>query len=207
LAFTFFFRDQQVLERVVEHILPSLAGRAHPRIWDAGSAMGQEPYTLAMILAERMGHFAFNNLRIDATDVESTGQFARMIEAALYPRDELSRLPAGILEKYFEANGQHDYFRVIDRIRQRVVFQQHDLLSLQEVGQGYSLVLCKNVLLHFQPPERIEVLKMFHRALAPGGLFASELTQEMPPELGLLFERAIPDAQVFRKVEAGPCGS
>ena len=200
MAFTFFFRDQQVLERVAEHLLPSLAGRAHPRIWDAGSAMGQEPYTLAMILAERMGHFAFNNLRIDATDVESTGQFAKMIEAAVYPRDELSRLPEGILEKYFEPNGQHDHFRVIDRIRGRVVFQQHDLLSLKEIGQGYSLVLCKNVLLHFQAAERIEVLKMFHHALAPGGLFASELTQEMPPELAPLFERAIPDVQVFRKV-------
>jgi chemotaxis protein methyltransferase CheR len=207
LAFTFFFRDQQVLERVADHLLPSLAGRSHPRIWDAGAAMGQEPYTLAMILAERMGHFAFNNLRVDATDVESTGQFAQMIEAALYPRDELSRLPEGILEKYFETNGQHEYFRVIDRIRQRVVFQQHDLLSFQEIGQGYSLVLCKNVLLHFQPGERIEVLKMFHRALAPGGLFASELTQEMPPELASRFQRAIPDAQVFRKVEGGPCGS
>ena len=62
-------------------------------------------------------------------------------------------------------------------------YQRHDLLSFQEIGQGYSLVLCKNVLLHFQPPERIEVLRMFHRALAPGGLFASEQTQEMPPEL------------------------
>ena len=77
LAFTFFFRDQQVLERVVEHLLPSLAGRSHPRIWDAGAAMGQEPYTLSIMLAERMNHFAFNNLRIDATDVESTGQFAQ----------------------------------------------------------------------------------------------------------------------------------
>jgi chemotaxis protein methyltransferase CheR len=200
VAFTFFFRDQQVLERVAEYLIPGLAGRSHPRIWDAGSAMGQEPYTLAMILADRMGHFAFNNLRIDATDVESTGQFAQMIEAALYPRDELSRLPEGILEKYFEANGQHGYFRVLDRIRQRIVFQQHDLLSFKEIGQGYSLVLCKNVLLHFPQAERIEVLKMFHRALAPGGLFASELTQEMPPELAPLFERAIPDVQVFRKV-------
>ncbi len=207
MAFTFFFRDQQVLERVVEYLLPSLAGRSHPRIWDAGSAMGQEPYTLAMILAGRMGHFVFNNLRIDATDVENTGQFAKIIEAAVYEREELSRLPDGILEKYFESNGKPDYFRVIDRIRQRVVFQQHDLLSFQEIGQGYSLVLCKNVLLHFQPGERIEVLKMFHRALAPGGLFASKLTQEMPPELALLFQRAIPDVQVYRKVEAGPCGS
>jgi hypothetical protein len=48
---------------------------------------------------------------------------------------------------------------------------------------------------------------MFHRALAPGGLFASELTQDMPPELDRLFQRAIPDVQVFRKVEGAECGS
>jgi len=207
LAFTFFFRDQQVLERVAEFLIPGLAGRSHPRIWDAGSAMGQEAYTLAMILADRMGHFGFNNLRIDATDVENTGQFARMIEAAVYPKDELSRLPEGILEKYFEPSGQPDHFRVVDSIRQRVKFQQHDLLSLREIGQGYSLVLCKNVLLHFQALERIEVLKMFHRALAPAGLFASEHTQDMPPELAPLFQRLIPNGQLFRKVEGGPCAS
>jgi chemotaxis protein methyltransferase CheR len=202
LAFTFFFRDQQVLERVVEHCLPSLAGRNHPRIWDAGVAMGQEPYTLSILFAERMGHFAFSNLRIEATDVESTGQFAQVIEAGVYPREELSRLPEGIFDKYFEPNGKPGYFRVIDKVRRRVAYQRHDLLSFKEIGHGYSLVLCKNVLLHFHPEERIEVLKMFHRALAPGGFFATEQTQEMPPELGSLFERTIPDGQLFRKVEA-----
>jgi chemotaxis protein methyltransferase CheR len=207
LAFTFFFRDYQVLERVVEHSLPVMAGRSHPRIWDAGVAMGQEPYTLSIMFAERMGRFAFDNLRIDATDVESTGQFAQMIEAGLYPADELSRLPEGILDKYFEPNGKARYFRVIDKIRRRIAFQRHDLLSFQEIGSGYSLVLCKNVLLHFQAPERIEVLKMFHRALAPGGFFATEQTQEMPPELAPLFQRVIADCQLFRKVEGRECGS
>jgi chemotaxis protein methyltransferase CheR len=196
-----------VLERVVEHSLPIMAGRNHPRIWDAGVAMGQEPYTVSIMFAERMGHFAFNNLRIDATDVESTGQFAQIIEAGLYPQEELSRLPEGILKKYFEANGKPGHFRVIDKVRQRVSFQWHDLLSCQEIGHDYSLILCKNVLLHFQPPERIEVLKMFHRALVPGGLFATEQTQEMPRELASLFERVIPDGQLFRKVEASACGS
>ena len=201
MAFTFFFRDQQVLERVVEHSLPTLAGRLHPRIWDAGAAMGQEPYTLSIMFAERMGHFSFDNLRIDATDVESTGQFARMIEAARYTREELSRLPEGILGKYFEPEDESGHFHLIDKIRRRVAFQSHDLLSFQEVGQGYSLVLCKNVLLHFLPPERIEVMRMFHRALAPGGFFATEQTQEMPQELGSLFQRVTPDVPLFRKSE------
>ena len=207
LAFTFFFRDQQVLERVIEHVLPNLAGRIRPRIWDAGVATGQEPYTLAIMLAERMGHFAFSNLRIDATDVESTGQFAGAVEAGVYAKDELSRLPKGILEKYFEPSGEPGRFRTIDNIRRRVAYQRHDLLSFQEPGHGYSLVLCKNVLLHFQPIERIEVLTMFHRALAPGGFLATEQTQEMPPELDSRFRRVIPDGPLFRKVEAGECGS
>jgi chemotaxis protein methyltransferase CheR len=207
LAFTFFFRDQQVLERVVEHSLPALAGRTYPRIWDAGSAMGQEPYTFAIMFAERMGRFAFNNLRIDATDVESSGQFARIIEAGQYPREELSRLPQGILEKYFEPGDKPENLRVIEKVRQRVTFQQHDLLSLREIGQGFSVILCKNVLLHFQPLERIEVLRMFHRALAPGGFFATEQTQEMPRELDPMFQRVVPDGPLFRRLESAPCGS
>jgi chemotaxis protein methyltransferase CheR len=207
VAFTFFFRDEQVLEQVVKHLLPSLAGRSHPRIWDAGVAMGQEPYTLAIMLAERIGHFAFENLRIDATDVEESGQFGRLINAAEYPLEELSRLPDGILERFFEPDGKPGYFRVIDGIRRRVVYRRHDLLSFQEIGQGYSLVLCKNVLLHFQPLERIEVLRMFHRALAPGGLFATEQTQDMPAEAAPLFDRVCPEAQLFRRVEGTGCGS
>jgi chemotaxis protein methyltransferase CheR len=169
--------------------------------------MGQEPYTLSILFAERMGHFAFNNLRIDATDVENTGHFAQVIEAALYTDEELSRLPEGILDKYFERNGKPGTFRVVDKVRQPVVFQCHDLLSLKEIGHDYSLVVCKNVLLHFRPPERVEVLRMFHRALALGGFFVTEHTQEMPLELASMFERVIPDGQLFRKVEAGVCGS
>ena len=203
MAFTFFFRDQQVLEQVVEHVLPAIAGRSHPRVWDAGSAMGQEPYTLAIMFAARMNRFAFNNLRIDATDVESTGQFARIIAAGVYEAEELSRLPEGILQQYFEPADKPGYYRVIGNIRRRLAFQRHDLLSFREIGEGYSLVLCKNVLLHFQPPQRIEVLRMFHRALAPRGLLATEHTQEMPGELAPLFERVIPNVQLFRKLEEG----
>ncbi len=205
MAFSFFFRDQQVLERVVDHILPAIAGRNRPRVWDAGAAMGQEPYTLAVLFAERMGHFAYDNLRIDATDVESTGSFARIAENGAYPREELARLPEGILEKYFESNGKPGYFRVIERIRRRVVFQRHDLLSFQEIGQGYALVVCKNVLLHFQPQERVQVLRMFHRALGRGGLLATEQTQEMPPELDPLFRRVARGGPLFEKVEGPRC--
>jgi chemotaxis protein methyltransferase CheR len=61
------------------------------------------------------------------------------------------------------------------------------------------LIVCKNVLLHFQPDERIEVIKMFHAALEKGGYFVTEQTQKLPKEVGHLFEPVVSNAQLFRK--------
>lgn len=204
MAFTFFFRDLHVLELVVRQVAPCLAARSYARIWDAGCAMGQEPYSLCILLAESMGRFAFNNLRIYASDQDS---FGSIIEQGVYPREELERMPAGILEKYFVPAERAGHFQVSDRIRSHVVFQKHDLRSLQEIGRDFTLIVCKNVLLHLESSERVEVIRMFHRALSSDGCFVTEQTQEMPAQLASLYQRVIPGGQLFRKVEAGGCGS
>jgi chemotaxis protein methyltransferase CheR len=64
------------------------------------------------------------------------------------------------------------------------------------------MIVCKNVMLHFQPPQRVEVIQMFHNALEPGGIFVTEHTQKMPGESSHLFEKLLSDCQVFRKIEA-----
>ena len=112
-------------------------------------------------------------------------------------------MPRDLFQKYFRPGGKPGFFQVIDEIRNRVTFQRHNLLSLQPVGNNFSLVLCKNVLLHFQPPERVEVIRMFHQALAPGGFFATEQTQKLPPEMAGYFTQVAGDAQVFKKVAVG----
>jgi len=202
MAFTYFFRDLQVLEMAVEHVVPDLAGRSRAKIWDAGCAMGPEVYTLAILLAGRMGRFAFRNLRIDATDVDETGQFEGIVRAAVYPKDELARMPDGVLAEYFEPQAEPDQYRVVENVRSCVRFQRHDLLTLREIDMGFSLIVCKNVLLHFSHEQRVDVIRMFHRALAPGGYFVTEHTQKMPAENALLFEQVEPHGQLFRKLEA-----
>ena len=59
MAFTYFLRDLHTLERVVEHVVPYTSGRSRVQVWDAGCAMGQEPYSLAMLFAENMGSLRF----------------------------------------------------------------------------------------------------------------------------------------------------
>ncbi len=200
MAFTFFMRDQPTLEYAADHMINYASGRSRIKIWDAGCALGQETYTIAMIFAEKMNQFGFKNLRIDATDYDSANNFGEVVTNAVYPTDELQRTPANLLGKYFEPADKSDHLRVVDQLRSRVFFQYHDLLSFKPIGQDYCLVVCKNVMLHFQYPERVEVFKMFHKALAPGGYLANENTQKLPTEVAHLFAQVVPDAQVYRKV-------
>ncbi|MCX5876044.1 MAG: chemotaxis protein CheR [Deltaproteobacteria bacterium] len=175
------------------------AATAQP--WDAGCALGQETYTLAMILAERMNRFGFKNVQIDATDHDSANRFGDVVSAGVYPHEELKRTPWELLGKYFEPAEKSGHSRAKDALRCRVRFQYHDLLSLQPPRTDYCLVVCKNVLLHFKPGERVEVFKMFHRALAPGGYLANENTQKLPHEVAHLFTQVVPDAQVYKRTE------
>ncbi|MEW6379377.1 MAG: CheR family methyltransferase [bacterium] len=200
MAFTYFFRDMHTLELIVRCMTPWARGRSRVRIWDAGCATGQEAYSLAMMFAENMGHFAFRNLHIDATDVDGSNLFGALISEGLYQGKELQRMPKAFFDKYFQPSGKTEYFKVVDSIRSRVCYQKHDLLSLQPIGEDFSLILCKNVLLHFQYAERVEVIKMFHKALAPGGYFATEQTQKLPEEVSRLFEKVTANAQLFRKI-------
>ncbi|MDD2309858.1 MAG: chemotaxis protein CheR [Desulfuromonadaceae bacterium] len=198
MAFTFFFRDLPVLEYAVNETIKLAMGRMRIKVWDAGSALGQEPYTLAILFAERLGA-TFNNLYLDTTDYDSENNFGDIVKMATYKYEELQRMPVDIFNKYFVSQG-NDLHQVCDKVRSRVFFQYHDLLSLRPIGSDYALVVCKNVLLHFQYSERIEVIKMYHQALSPGGFLALENTQKMPPEISHLFEQVVPDAQLYRKL-------
>lgn len=201
MAFTFFFRDMHTLKLIASNVIPHIYGRSKIRIWDAGCAMGQEAYSLAIMFAENLGHFAFNNLNIMATDIDGSNLFEKIIVEGIYHEVEVKRIEKNLFEKYFIPAEKPDYHQVIERVRSRIYFKKHDLLSLESVGEGFSLILCKNVLLHFQFGERIDVIKMFHRALGPGGYLATEQTQKIPGGAAHLFRQVTGDGQIFQKIE------
>jgi len=202
MAFTYFFRDMQTLELIRDLVLPTLRTRKYINIWDAGCAHGPEPYSIAIILRENMGRFIFRNVRIFATDIEEHDSFGDMIREGIYPENELKRMPRELFVRYFEHNGKPDHFKITDEMRKSISYQKHDLLSLRPVREGFGLVVCKNVLLHFNQEERINVIKMFHRVLHEGGFLVTEQTQKLPEEVKCLFNPVVSNAQVFQKVGA-----
>ena len=176
-------------------------GNKEIRIWDAGCAMGPEPFSLAILLAENLGNFAFKNVKIDATDIDRSDQFEDVISEGVYPYEQLKRIPDEIFQKYFSKYNSDNHYQIDYKIRKRVNYTKHDLLSLEPIYDRYNLILCKNVLLHLQPEERISVFRMFHESLNSGGFLALEQTQELPKKIKPLFEKVKSHAQIFKKVE------
>jgi len=200
MAFTYFFRDRQPLERAVDYLLPSIISSPRVRIWSAGSAMGPEPYTIAILLRERLGHHQFRNIRILASDIDISNNFGKTIMAGRYHTSDLQRLPPNIYERYFKPDADDPEYSIISsELRSVVEFHRHDLLTCEPVASGIRLIVCKNVLLHFTDEERIRVLTMFHGALCEDGIILNEHTQKMPAELEGMFEQVFTDAQIFRK--------
>ena len=153
-----------------------------------------------MMLRERMSDFVFRNVRILATDVEP--QFGPRVAAGIYAEQEVKRIPYPIRYRYFQMASEPGYVQVIPEIRAKVSFAEHDLLSLTPPREDFSLIVCKNVLLHFDEGQRRRVFRMFHGALRPDGLLATEHTQKLPDRMDALFEPAVGYAQVFRRLDA-----
>ncbi|OFX75678.1 MAG: chemotaxis protein CheR [Bacteroidetes bacterium GWE2_29_8] len=199
MAFTYFFRDLQTLELIIEHLNTFISGRSNIKIWDAGCAFGPEPYSLAILLSEKMGKFSFKNVKIYATDIDISNQFEDIIKNGIYPYNELQRIPTEILKKHFTNIG-NEKFQISEDLRSKIIYKREDLTKLNPIGTELSLILCKNVLLHLSAKERVDVIKMFHTALSEGGLFATEHTQKMPEELTDYFTPMQTNAQIFKKI-------
>ncbi|WP_303866579.1 protein-glutamate O-methyltransferase CheR [Acetobacterium wieringae] len=199
MAFTYFFRDLHTLELICNHAIPELWSMPTIKIWDAGCAMGPEPYTLAMLLRERLDQGDFEKVKIQATDIDGSDLFDQIIYQAEYPWEQVQRIPVEIFNKYFIKVKNRDFYRLTAEIRGAVTFLKHDLLTLNAIGKDFGLIVCKNVLLHFNEQERIDVLQMFHDSLMDGGYLAMEQTQKLPAELADQFEAVVSNAQIYQK--------
>jgi len=200
MGFTFFYRDEQTLSLAIDLFVPYIQNRATINIWSAGCSLGQEPYTFAIMLRERMRPFQYRNVKIFATDLDEYDQFGQTITTGIYPAEDIARIPNEIQERYFlKTPNLPDHVQVIEEIRHAVEFRKHDLLSLIPIKLGLQLIICKNVLLHFNEETQLTILHMFWEALEEGGFLLHEQTQKIPEMMADKFEQPISNAQIYRK--------
>lgn len=172
---TFFFRDVKPFLTLRDDILPSLTKKKKIRIWCAGAASGQEPYSIAMLLKDK-GCTA----DIIGTDISTT-----ILDDARrgdYSQADVQRgLPVQMLMKYFQQKGTSWILK--DDIKKMVTFKYFNLLdSMGQMGT-FDLIFCRHVLCHFEDKTRTDVLMRLSLQLADGGylfLGKGETTDILP---------------------------
>ena len=167
---TAFYRDASMWEVLETKVLPALAplsAAAPIRIWSAGCASGEEPFTAAMLLAEWLGADAFHErVTIFATDVDRDA--LTQARRALFTTRQLDAVPAPLREKYFTRCGDGLY--AFDRdLRRSVVFRPHDVINEAPIPQ-IDLLLCRNTLMYFNWDAQRRTIGRLEAALNSGGV-------------------------------------
>ncbi len=168
---TLFFRDNKPFVALEKEILPAAARRAREqgrpmRIWCAASSTGQEPYSIAMILAQVEHLLGGVKVEIIATDY-SAAALARA-KAGVYNQFEVQRgLPVTLLMKYFTPVA--DGFELKPEIRSRVTYQGINLLEPYPAYWQFDIIFCRNVLIYFDVPTKKDVIDRMARTMVRGG--------------------------------------
>ncbi len=198
---TAFFREEKALrflaERLAERLRPGVARSGPVRVWSAGCSAGQEPYSLAILLMERVPLLAPDQLQIWATDLslEMIHHGAR----AIYDAKSLADVPANRLRRFFLRGRGRRYgvYRIVPEVRRLVAFQQFDLRSATWPASGeFDAILCRNVAIYFNESERVRLLDRLTGRLREGGWLVVGHC-EILPERPACLEKLAPS--IFRK--------
>lgn len=196
---TSFFRDAEawdVLKKdVVPRILARRPDRGPIRIWSAGCASGEEPYSLAMLFAEAMGKDAFcGRVKIYATDLDDAA--LNTARHALYAPRDVESVPPTLLEKYFERTNNHYVFQ--RELRKCVIFGRHNIVNDAPISR-IDLLVCRNLLIYLESETQNTVLPRLHYALVNDGvLFLGKAETQLARSK--MFEPVDLKSRIFRKV-------
>jgi chemotaxis protein methyltransferase CheR len=174
---TAFFRESQHFEFLADVVLPPLVARrsAMPILgWSAACSTGEEPYTIAMTLFQRLGAQAGQRVRLLASDL-STRAIARA-GAGVYRADRVSQIPRHLVLKYFQRGSgvPPGFLQVTAPLRQMIEFRRLNLLKPAPPGPPFEFIFCRNAMIYFDRVAQQRAIEGLETRLAPGGyLFTS----------------------------------
>lgn len=170
---THFFREKHHFDALGREILPQFlaqpSGRKRLRIWSSACSTGQEPYSIALTIADHLERLRGWDVRILATDIDT--QVLEHGRAGIYPIDLLEQIPEGYRKRWLRKgrNENAGSFRFVPEIRSFVTFNQLNLLAEWPMKGPFDVIFCRNVLIYFDRATQTELITRFERMLKPGG--------------------------------------
>ncbi|MDF0606839.1 methyltransferase domain-containing protein [Neisseriaceae bacterium TC5R-5] len=181
---TYFFREAQHFDWLRQQAL-RLEGHGTLRVWSAACSTGEEPYTIAMMLADTLG--LSGNWLLFASDINT--KVVAQAQRAIYSKERARKTPPELWKKYF-LRGQDEYqdmVRVVPQLIKRVNFSNVNLLFADAFNQSrFDIIFLRNVLIYFNEETKAKVINQLCHKLRPGGhliIGHSETIRHLPSPL------------------------
>jgi chemotaxis protein methyltransferase CheR len=199
---TKFWRNADTWRALADPYLRELwrAREGRVRVWSAGCASGEEPYSLAVALAETARGAGeerwLERSHIDATDLDRDS--VARTGAAEFPEIAFTEMPVDLARRYFSVPAPRRPTPALQRI---VHVARHDLTSEPPPSPPYDLIVCRNVVIYFERPMQERLFSTFAEALVPGGILVLGKVETLfgPSRQRLKVED--PRERIYRKLE------
>lgn len=199
---TDFFRDKPVWDILRKRVVPDMLaekfrGRSRTiRVWSAGCATGEEPYSIAMMLLDALGEDADKFLiTILGTDLDP--DVLETASKGLYANASLKNIPPSYQVRFVRSVGKES-FEILPEVRRLVRFKNVSLFEGTPMRVA-DLVLCRNVFIYLDRPRQAKVLESFWTALARGGYMVLGRSEKLSIESARRFDPIEPKERVYRK--------
>ncbi len=173
---TRFFRHRSAMAALVDIVVPALREGTRPvRAWSAGCATGEEAYSLAILLRQHIP--SPRKVQVTGTDISAAA--LEVAAAGHYPDDALAHVPADMRDA-FERSG--DAWRVVEDYASLVTFERANLAEAR-FPRHLDVILCRNVLIYFEPEARRRTVERLIDSLVTGGFLCvgySETLRDFP---------------------------
>jgi chemotaxis protein methyltransferase CheR len=167
---TFFFRNTPQFALFTKKVLPEISERKRKsgdftlKIWSAGCATGEEPYSIAISVLETLPDKRLWDIKIMASDVSK--RCIQTAERALYTRAKLQYAPEDYIKKYFRL--ENNFFGVKEEIKKLVSFRHYNLKHENGISD-MDVIFCRNVLMYFELDEQKKIIEKLDGSLQHEG--------------------------------------
>jgi chemotaxis protein methyltransferase CheR len=195
------FRNWETFAAIDRHVIPALSSRDEPaiRVWSAGCASGEEPYSLAILFhrhATASGTLRrLSRLSILGTDIDRSSLAAA--ERGVFGESAFADTPHDLRAAYFSASPP---FAVSAGVRSLVRFEHRDLLRDDPPPGGLHLITCRNVIIYFDRLTQEALFRRFHEALAPGGFLVLGRVETLLGSARSSFTAIDPRERIFQRL-------
>ena len=203
IGVTHFFRDTEAFKSLEEDVIPSLFNEGDTdkviRIWSVGCSTGEEAFSIAILLRERMEYIKQEyKVQLFATDID--GRAIINARAGLYPASIVSDISPERLARFFTLEPDGSAYRINKVIRDMLIFSEQDVIKDPPFSR-LDLLICRNLLIYLNTTLQEKLIALFHYALKPRGTLMLG-TSEGIGKAELLFEVLNRKAKLFwRKVD------